>query len=135
MTFEKTLNSYRELLESNKGFALDLGLNTVAVIVDGDLKAAHYHAEGRIELENAFEFDEDNWDQESDCWDGELSASETIGHITNPSFIKIHPEHQEALRALRAGEWDCPALADVGPLTHSYPEQVTQIVLHYGMQD
>lgn len=134
MTFEKTLNAYRELLESNKGFALDLGLNTVAVLVDGNLKAGHWHVDGRIELENAFEFAEENWDEDAECWDGEMSASETNHHIVSPSFIKVHPKHQEALRALRSGEWDCPALYEVGPLATSHVEQVQQIDSHYGMQ-
>ncbi len=134
MNYESTLAAYKALLVANPGHALHLGSSTVAVMQDGELRAAHIHAEGRIDLHKSFEFIEDAWDEDSECWENEDSAADTLRHINDPQLIPVNLAHQEALRALRADDLDCPALVEVrGLLTPDYSERVRAVCAHYGM--
>lgn len=90
MSYENTLSSYRHLLEENPGKALRIGEDSVAILVDGYLCGAHLAAQDNgFDVSAVFDFDRSGWDSDNDCWDADLSTSNTGYCISHPVFIPL----------------------------------------------
>lgn len=102
MTYDDTLAIYRRLLEANPGKALDLGCDTVAVLIDGQLRAAYRHADGRVDLARAYDFNEEHWDDENECWAGDDSSLSTADSINHPTFFLLDAQDADAASTAEA---------------------------------
>lgn len=89
MTYQSTLAEYRRLLADRAGEALEIGDGCYAVFVDGHLYGVHEVSSGAVTLDNGFDFDMSAWDEDGECWEGDVSGFQTSNAIANPRYVEI----------------------------------------------
>lgn len=89
MSYKSILADYRKLLADRPGEALEIGDGCFAVLVDDHLYGVHKNLDGTVTLDNGFDFDSSAWDSECECWDGDVSGSQTSNAIANPRYVEI----------------------------------------------
>ncbi|MFA4834603.1 MAG: hypothetical protein WC749_00825 [Dehalococcoidia bacterium] len=90
MSYNETIASYRKLLADHPGEALEIGDGCFAVLVDDHLYGVHQDQNGEVSSEGGFDFDISAWDDECDCWDGDISGMQTSNAIANPRYVAIN---------------------------------------------
>lgn len=88
LTYFQTLDAYRSLLENHPDKLLKVGDGCVALLADGKLLTAPISTiRTGFKLGKAVEFEQGGWDEEMECWDGDVSSSETLYSIEHPEFL------------------------------------------------
>ncbi|AZE48392.1 hypothetical protein C4K04_2720 [Pseudomonas chlororaphis] len=90
MSFENTLSAYTRLLENKPGYALEIGCDCVAVLIDGGLHGAPIE-DGQVNLKKRFDFDISGWDEDNDCWESDVSAGQTGFFIHRQKYLPLCP--------------------------------------------
>jgi hypothetical protein len=89
MSYDETIATYMQLLADHPGEALEIGDGCFAVLVDGHLFGVQQHLNGDVTTDGGFDFDRSAWDEECDCWDGDVSGMQTSNAIANPRYVAI----------------------------------------------
>lgn len=89
MSYHATLASYRKLLADHPGEALEIGDGCFAVLVNGHLYGVQQSSSGQVSVADGFDFDSSAWDDECDCWDGDVSGMQTGNAIASPRYVTI----------------------------------------------
>lgn len=89
MSYDNTITSYRALLADRPNEALEIGDGCFAVLVDGHLYGVYQRLSGEVTTDNGFDFDRSGWDDDCDCWDGDVSGMQTAFAIASPRYVAI----------------------------------------------
>ena len=89
MSYDDTIASYKNLLADHPGEALEIGDGCFAVLVDGYLFGVYQDLNGDVTTKKGFDFDRSAWDEDSDCWDGDVSGMQTSNAIASPRYVAI----------------------------------------------
>lgn len=88
-TYVSIVDTYKRLLADRPGEALKIGDDSYAVIVGEEVRWTMIDSRGAVSTEVTYPFSEEFWDQECECWEGDVSGTETAFCLANPSYLKI----------------------------------------------
>jgi len=88
-TYVSIVEAYKRLLADHPGEALKIGDDCYAVMVGEEVRWAMIDSNGEVGTEVTYPFIEDFWVQECECWEGDVSGTETTFCVASPSYLKI----------------------------------------------
>lgn len=88
-TYVSIVETYKRLLADHPGEALEIGDDCYAVMVGDEVRWSMIDANGAVRTEGSHPFIEEFWDEDAECWEGDVSGAATSNCIANPRYVNI----------------------------------------------